>query len=562
MKKTLLLLLFLGGVLVFLLSQTKVITGLSIFENKESQEASSIPCSECNVILIVIESLRADHLGSYGYERKTTPNIDRLAAEGMIFENFIATAPWITPATASLFTGLYPGSHGARRIGKSIDEEVQTLPEILQKNGFATHGFTPTKRSGAALGFGKGFDSYTGLFEEEYESANIVNEEVFSLLKKVDKNTKLFLYVQYADLKADYIPKEKFFSKKNKKEWEDINTPLSRRALDLINSPQKKELAQHLINLYDDEMRFMDKHIGKLLDQLKDEGRYDNSIIIITSAYGESFGEHVDFFSHGKSFYDQELKVPFIVKLPGKRWKGRVEKLASQIDLMPTLLPLLGIPAQTSPRPVEGINLFSPAERSHVFSSTQYIFDKRTFIFWSMRSLDEKLTKTIHLGLSPSTTWIPHSLVGTVLSTDGKGLLWVRAPEGNATLELLVGDQVIDQYNITQDSWEIEIPLKKENPSEYEVRNFTLRSLTPCVSLNQSFGIFNDTRCVSFGFVIPNKIGLRVSPKDFHPFSFYFSLKDDPTEEINQYSNPDFQERVSFLREKLDVHITAMNTRE
>ncbi|MGH7792955.1 MAG: sulfatase-like hydrolase/transferase, partial [Thermodesulfobacteriota bacterium] len=257
---------------------------------------------DINVVFISIDTLRADHLGCYGYHRNTSPNIDRLAREGVIFSNAFSVSSWTLPAHISMFTSMYSTSHGVITGEDYLDDSRITLAEVLKREGYATAAFI----SGAYLrdpryGFEQGFDLYDASIINEAASLKDVikasqvitspslNKAAKSWLEK-NYQKKFFLFLHYIDVHSDYIPPPPY---------DTMFDPDYRGPVDGLNIFKLKLKAEmdprdlfHIIALYDGEIAFTDHHIGDLMLSLKELGVYDNTMIILTSDHGEEFFEH------------------------------------------------------------------------------------------------------------------------------------------------------------------------------------------------------------------------------------------------------------------------------
>ncbi len=283
-----------------------------------------------NVVLISIDTCRADYLSCYGYPRQTTPNIDALAAEGTVFENTISPVPITLPAHSSMLTGTIPPYHGVHYNGDyQLDQSSVTLAEILKDNGFTTGGIISAFVLDSKFGIDQGFDTYNDQFEEERRTAGDISERIGAEASRFalnwldqNKNEKFFLFLHYFDPHGDYVPPEPFAS-----EFAD--------------------------NLYAGEIAYTDHCIGLVLSKLKQLGLYDSTLIIITADHGEMLGEHGE-LSHLYFIYQSAMKVPLIFRLPGQRKSKRIEELVGIVDIVPTVCGLLGIEV---PKQVQGQDL-------------------------------------------------------------------------------------------------------------------------------------------------------------------------------------------------------------
>jgi arylsulfatase A-like enzyme len=339
---------------------------------KERQEVASLPeefPTSPNIVVIVVDSLRADHLSSYGYTRRTSPNVDLLAQQGVVFENAFSTAPWTKPSHASLLTGHYTSEHGAD-VDEPLDDRLPTLGEEFQARGYRTGAFSANYEVfNRRQGFGRGFHH----FEDDYRSlANMVTHTLigrlveyyvlhqgFGLEYKLDRklapdvnqavvrwidrdpSKPFFAFLNYFDVHAPYTPPQPYRSMFSELENPGglINTDWD---LDHIYLPMTSEQIQGEIDAYDGAIGYVDEHIRQLLDSLQQRGISENTIVVITSDHGEMFGEH-GLFEHNNSLYREVLHVPLIVSWAGHLPAGeRIQRPVSIVNLPATLLDLIG----------------------------------------------------------------------------------------------------------------------------------------------------------------------------------------------------------------------------
>lgn len=313
-----------------------------------------------NVILISVDTLRADHLGCYGYERDTSPRIDHLAEDSVTFLNTYASSPWTLPSHVSILTSLHGVNHQVYHNDESMDLSLITLADILRKKQFCCAAFTGGGFVSSDYGFSKGFDAYSN--DEGSTFRQDSAEHLFRLAsewldKQKGKNFFLFLHTyQPHNPYACPSPYKTMFLEEGAK-W---------RYLDLLGhlggnpgifKALKEEERQNVIGLYDGEIRYTDeKLIGPLVQKLRDIGLYDQTLIIFTSDHGEEFYEHHG-WGHGHSLYDESLKVPLIIKFPESRFKGRrIHDIVSLVDIFPTVLEETGI--DFSALDIDGQSLF------------------------------------------------------------------------------------------------------------------------------------------------------------------------------------------------------------
>lgn len=281
-----------------------------------------------NVVLITIDTLRADHLGSYGYERDTTPNIDMLAERGMLFENAYAQASWTYPSMASMHTSLYPDQVGVTRFGSRINNKLTTLAEYMKNNFYNTYGVVSNIVVSEIFGFGQGFSQ----FEETYIGADhttseITTQKATKFIKK-NKDDKFFIWIHYFDPHSYYLEHTEFDY------GSGYTGPLPPRVssqhLNSVKDELTEEDIEYVKDLYDDEISYTDIYIGKIIDLISNLGLENDTIIILTSDHGEEFMER-SAVGHGSTLYEEVIKVPLIFFYPeypqisGKRIKENVE---------------------------------------------------------------------------------------------------------------------------------------------------------------------------------------------------------------------------------------------
>ena len=315
------------------------------------------------MLLVSVDTTRADHLGCYGYAHVKTPNIDRLAAEGVLFEQCISSSPLTLPSHCTMFTGVYPFVHGARDNGffKLAPENV-TLAEQFQKAGYATHAQTAAHVLDAKYGLDQGFDSYTDVATTQAAVAGVANSPPLDLphlghaqvrradeitragIKLLEENRarKFFIFLHYFDPHFPYDAPEPY--------------------------------ASQSAEPYDGEIAFFDHEFGKLMGALQELELADKTLVILTSDHGESLGEHGE-KTHAIFVYDATQRVPLIFWCP-QRIPGGVT-VSSQVrllDLTPTIVDFVGL---ESPQPIQGKSLLpllagGPAEQRPCYGDSLF----------------------------------------------------------------------------------------------------------------------------------------------------------------------------------------------
>ncbi len=296
-----------------------------------------------NAVFIVVDTLRRDHLGAYGYARDTSPAIDALAAEGVRFDRAYATSGWTMPSVTSMLTGLYPTAHGVIRPRTALSVEIPTLAGTLRDKGFATAGVVSHIVIGERWGLSRGFD----WFDEHHArghngtSTQGVTDTAISMLERLSAgDAPFFLFVHYFDPHYTYRRHEDFdfapLRAGRLRGGEEIGFL---RDLGTDLTPEEREFVR---DLYDGEIRHTDAGIGRLLESLKSLGHYDDTLILLTADHGEEFLER-GWLGHTRTLYDELVRVPLIVRLPQPAARAEIDELVSLTMLAPTIMELLGL---------------------------------------------------------------------------------------------------------------------------------------------------------------------------------------------------------------------------
>jgi arylsulfatase A-like enzyme len=310
-----------------------------------------------NVILISIDTLRADHLGCYGYERPTSPNLDQFASKGILFEDVTAPSPWTLPSHGSLLTGFYPSRLGLNTEDSMLPSNMETLATLFSKHGFSTAAVVNSFYISHEYGFDRGFDKFW--FVSESHQRRGAAPVIINLTKGwLDKyhNEPFFLFLHFYDVHSDYrsLPlyeREFVGSYKGVIDGSTDQLVAFRNGKLSLNNTDIK----HLIDLYDAEIRQLDDQLLVLFGLFQQKGVLDETVIIITSDHGEEFLEHGGVL-HGRTMYQELIHVPLVIRGPGLPQAKRIREMVSLVDVMPTLLGLVGIP---NPPGLEGYDLCS-----------------------------------------------------------------------------------------------------------------------------------------------------------------------------------------------------------
>jgi arylsulfatase len=344
--------------------------------------ACASPPPRASVLLITVDTMRADHLGAYGYSRSTSPRMDALAREGVLFEKAFATVPRTTQSVATILTGLYPKHHRARGLFSVLTDANVTLAEILRAEGYATWAVVSNIFLQPGKGFEQGFDAYSNprnRFDGD-SSAQVTDEALARLRQAADR--PFLLWVHYLDPHWSYQPGPPFATQFDPgyRESEALRRFLAGglpKGDIIFHNDLPPEDRRHLVALYDGEIAQVDGQVGRLLESIPAATRR-NLLVILTSDHGESLCEHDYCFAHGETLYEDTLRVPLILSMPGRIAGGRrIPGTVSLMDLAPTILSLLNLGQRPG---MDGIPLLngrgemlpSVAGREFLFAETDY----------------------------------------------------------------------------------------------------------------------------------------------------------------------------------------------
>jgi arylsulfatase A-like enzyme len=316
-----------------------------------------------NVVVVVVDTLRADHLGSYGYARATSPNIDRLAGEGVLFENAIATSSWTVPSHASMLNGRFPFEQGE---GVVMNPKFATLPEVLLARGYRTGAVSANGQVFTGIEFGRGFLRFEDAFNSLTQMATftlygrkldvLVLKYLFednpgrvgaadvthSFLRWVDRNpgVPFFAFLNYFDTHAPYLPPEPYRSKFAST---SLRPGSALRRSRLTDDPRLTPAeAQGELDAYDGAIAYVDEQLGRLLEGLRQRGMAESTILVVTSDHGESFGER-GYFLHRNDLYRESIHVPLILWGPGRvPQRVRIPTPVTVAAIPATVLDLIG----------------------------------------------------------------------------------------------------------------------------------------------------------------------------------------------------------------------------
>jgi len=346
-----------------------------------------------SVLLVTVDTLRADRLGLHGHVRDTSPWLDAFAERATVFENATTPRSKTTPAIASMLTGLYPHHHGVRTLYQPLPPERVTLAEILDAAGYETTAFVSNfvLRSDFS-GFERGFDLY-----DDRLPTREPNRPVFERTAKetcdavrdwisAGPRTPFFVWIHLIDPHGPYLPPRRVFE------------PTSSRPLPEGTIPEYQDTGsddlEDYVARYDGEIRHADEEIGALFTDLSRAGFLEDAVFLFTADHGEGFGEHGEWFEHGADVFEPCARIPFVLRVPGGRGAGtRVRAPVSLVDVVPTILDALGL--RTNLR-FDGVSLLPMLERPDDGEGVRYLEKENELR--AVRSSDRKVVATLDRG--------------------------------------------------------------------------------------------------------------------------------------------------------------------
>jgi arylsulfatase A-like enzyme len=286
-----------------------------------------------NVVIYMIDTLRADHLGCYGYPRDVSPHIDRFAARAVVFETSIGQSSWTRASVASLFTGLWPATH--KTVGRQdrLSEAAVTMAEVLSEEGYTTAAMVTNPNVDARFGMAQGFDHYHHIRKDT--SSVTVTDRVVEWLDSDAATEPFLLYVHTVDPHDPYVPSQESLAR---------HAPASASFLEQTSGWIKNAGAvpdenpvEHFLALYDAEIADNDLSFGRLVQELDERGLFEDSLVVLLSDHGEEFLEH-GAWTHGKNLYEPTLDFPLVIKFPRQKRGLRSRLPAQHVDILPTVL--------------------------------------------------------------------------------------------------------------------------------------------------------------------------------------------------------------------------------
>lgn len=327
----------LGGVLVAL--------GLNFGMLEGALGAPTLTASQpLDVVVIGIDTLRADATSLYGpslHGRDTTPNLRKLAERGVLFENAVSQAPWTMPSFGAILTGRYPHEHGGFSLSGALRESEVLLPEALREAGYTTRGVVSHTYLGATHGFTQGYEQYdasNALGHRAITSKSVTDLAIRSLEDAGDK--PLFLFTHYFDAHYEYMDQRDWSWADEYKGWlrneNDYENLIKNRQM--VNAEENR----WLVDLYEEEIAYVDREVGRLVDALEKRGKLDRTLIIVVADHGEEFLDH-DSYGHTTTLWQEQLHVPLLVVPPGRTAPARVKGIVETRTVFGTVLEAIGL---------------------------------------------------------------------------------------------------------------------------------------------------------------------------------------------------------------------------
>ncbi|MFN7144979.1 MAG: sulfatase [Myxococcota bacterium] len=340
-----------------------------------------------DIVLVSIDSLRADHLGSYGYPRDTTPNLDALAKDGLRFTQARAASPWTLPSHMTMFTGLWPTEHQVIEDDLTLAPSVPVVTEALKEAGYATAAFVSTLYVGGDYGFARGFDTYADYdITERQNLAHAVRvdrlvTDAIAWVKATGERRPVFLFVHIYDVHYPYFPPEPWNEK-----YDRAGRPEELRYRNYRyyqQRPLSEKRMAHQVAQYDESLAWVDHELGRLIDAFDDSRR--PAWWIVTSDHGEELGERGS-WGHAHTLYPEVLDIPLIVAGPGVDAAVRGERTGT-IDIAATLAAMAGVPWGKGP----GVDLRGPVPERTFYAETSRFDSARLSVQKGGKRLDVDL---------------------------------------------------------------------------------------------------------------------------------------------------------------------------
>lgn len=339
--------------------------------NRDSGEPKLASTSQPNIVIVVVDTLRADHLSAYGYARTTTPNIDAWFADGLRCDSAYATASYTPSSVVSILTGLYPQCHGVRMFLQPIHKDLESIPRRLKESGYETAAFVSNiNLQSNWIGLNEHFEHYDDTLPQreafrdssERIAVETTNAVLEWLKNRKDPKRPYFLLVHYIDPHGPYAaptPLVKDFA-------HDPPVPIEMDKLPPYQRIPGVADGFEYIDRYDEEIAYADSHIGRLFGELERVAPSGNTVYLLTADHGETLMDHRGWFQHMYHVYEELVRVPLLMRGPGIQ-AGVLKTPVSGVDIAPTLYAALGLPAAS---PLDGVSLLGPLPDRPVFTES------------------------------------------------------------------------------------------------------------------------------------------------------------------------------------------------
>jgi arylsulfatase A-like enzyme len=314
---------------------------IGTLDSEQSPRAALEPRQTPNIIIYLVDTLRPDHLGAYGYSKPTSPHLDRFAETATLFEYAVGQAPWTRPSVASILTGMTPLAHGTTGRKEKLSDDIPTLSEILGLAGYTTAAIFSNPNVSPNFGFDRGFDDVL----KAQASGNDASGQAMTWINGYWDEKPFLLYIHTSEPHQPYLASEPY-RERFAPNTDEIVKIIERNPRRQIWKPADETIEQ-LNALYDAEIAENDAGFGKLLQLINQRELYDSSLIIFVSDHGEEFYEQRR-WGHGRAMVFEQLNVALVVKFPGQTEGTRIAEAAQHIDILPTILDLLGLPIPSS----------------------------------------------------------------------------------------------------------------------------------------------------------------------------------------------------------------------
>ena len=319
----------------------------------ERRRSELVRAGRPNVVLLLVDALRADHVGAYGYSRPTTPTLDALAARGVRFANAVSPSNKTRTTMPSLWSGLYPSRHGVFGVQDLVPQDLTTAAELLRDRGYRTAAFCPNPNLDRSVGHAQGWDRYDdrslqpdrsrGPKWAQFETASRIHERFLSWLDR-DREAPFLAWLHYRDVHGPYVPPPPYDTLFDSETARPLTASEAERRKAYLTLPDDDDDLSFYVDRYDGEIRYTDDRIAELLAALDSRGLLERTVFLVAADHGETFLEH-GFWDHGDTLHQEQLHVPLIVAGPGVA-PGRVfAEPVSTLDLFPSMVALAGVSA-------------------------------------------------------------------------------------------------------------------------------------------------------------------------------------------------------------------------